>query len=102
LTNALFIVVSDDIKWCRVNIEKRPNLEIVYTGIPAVDFALMTMANYSIVTQGSFGLWAAILAYSKMIKILPSNINTSRFAPQGFREQLENVEYVYSPLDLQE
>ncbi|XP_046384748.1 galactoside alpha-(1,2)-fucosyltransferase 2-like [Ischnura elegans] len=76
-----FIVISDDISWCRQNImnlhdnifiawdpvdgwkEKTENL----AGVPESDLALMAMCNHTILDYGSFGTWGALLSGGKTI-----------------------------------
>ncbi|XP_071448214.1 galactoside alpha-(1,2)-fucosyltransferase 2-like [Hetaerina americana] len=76
-----FIVISDDISWCRHNImhlhenifiawdpvegwkEKTENL----AGVPESDLALMALCNHTILDYGSFGTWGALLSGGKTI-----------------------------------
>ncbi|KAK3104600.1 hypothetical protein FSP39_005922 [Pinctada imbricata] len=57
-----YVVFSDDIGWCKQNIKTRKK-EIFYVedNTAAVDMAMMTLTNHSIITAGTFGWWAAFL-----------------------------------------
>ncbi|XP_037372820.1 galactoside 2-alpha-L-fucosyltransferase SEC1-like [Talpa occidentalis] len=62
---AVFVVSSDDMPWCRRNID-RSLRDVVLAGSgrqgsPARDFALLTQCNHSVITVGTFGIWAAYL-----------------------------------------
>jgi len=56
-----FIVISDDIRWCKRNIVG-PN--VVYsTGRSQItDLAIASLCDHAVVSIGSFGLWAAWFA----------------------------------------
>ncbi|XP_014650653.1 PREDICTED: galactoside 2-alpha-L-fucosyltransferase 2-like [Ceratotherium simum simum] len=62
----VFVVTSDDMAWCRQNINSSLR-DVVFAGSgrqgsPAKDFALLTQCNHTIITVGTFGIWAAYLA----------------------------------------
>lgn len=62
----LFVITSDDMSWCRQNINGSLR-DVVFAGnglqgSPTRDFALLTQCNHSIITVGTFGIWAAYLA----------------------------------------
>uniref|UniRef100_A0A8C8X5B2 L-Fucosyltransferase n=1 Tax=Panthera leo TaxID=9689 RepID=A0A8C8X5B2_PANLE len=52
--------------WCRENIDaSRGDVVLAGNGLqgsPAKDFALLTQCNHSVITVGTFGIWAAYLA----------------------------------------
>lgn len=56
-----FIVLSDDIDWCKQNIKQENTFYSPFTD-PGSDMALMTLCNHVIVTSGSFGWWGAWLS----------------------------------------
>ncbi|KAG8222755.1 hypothetical protein J437_LFUL008153 [Ladona fulva] len=76
-----FIVISDDILWCRANIvtlrrdifvawdavagwkESTENL----AGVPESDLALMAQCNHTVLDYGSFGTWGALLSGGRTI-----------------------------------
>lgn len=64
--NAIFIVISDSIEWCKQNIVAH---DVIYSSFmdPIADLALMTMCNHMIVSGGTFGFWGAWLAGGKVI-----------------------------------
>ena len=66
--DVIFIVVSDDIAWCKQNIQGR---NVFYSpasearvGAVALgrDLALLAASNHSVVTYGTLGQWGAVLA----------------------------------------
>lgn len=58
-----FVVLSDDIKWCKGNI-KRENAVIHFSPFTTVseDMALMTQCNHVALTSGTFGWWGGWLS----------------------------------------
>jgi len=61
LERVLFVVLSDDIEWCRTHIRAT---DIVYSSghSPVVDLAIASLCDHAIITVGSFGWWAAWFA----------------------------------------
>lgn len=59
--NLQFIVLSDDINWCKENIVDR-NATFSPFENPGSDMALMSLCDHVIVTSGSYGWWGAWLA----------------------------------------
>ena len=55
---AIFVVVSDDIPWCRENIKGVDVIFSPYTE-PIVDMAILSSCSHSIITGGTFGWWGA-------------------------------------------
>ena len=62
----VFVVVSDDIPWCRENIK---GSDVIYSPFmePIIDMAILTSCDHSIITGGSFGWWGAWLAGGKVV-----------------------------------
>nr|XP_044990486.1 galactoside 2-alpha-L-fucosyltransferase Sec1-like isoform X1 [Jaculus jaculus] len=65
-SSPVFVVTSNDMSWCRKSI-KPSHGDVVFAGSgqqgsPAKDFALLTQCNHTIMTVGTFGIWAAYLA----------------------------------------
>ncbi|XP_037675579.1 galactoside alpha-(1,2)-fucosyltransferase 2-like [Choloepus didactylus] len=62
----VFVVSSDDMAWCRENIDaSRGDVAFAGSGLqgsPARDLALLTQCNHTVMTIGTFGFWAAYLA----------------------------------------
>ena len=64
--NAIFVVVSDSIEWCKENIVAD---DVIYSSFmePIIDLALMSMCDHMIVSGGTFGFWGAWLAGGMVI-----------------------------------
>ena len=87
--NVTFVVVSDNIKWCKQNV-KDP--DVVFSPFTNAfdDFALLTSCDHVIVTSGTFGWWGAWLSSGKTVYFsgyprpnskLSGRINTSDYYP---------------------
>ncbi|XP_058530270.1 galactoside alpha-(1,2)-fucosyltransferase 2 [Ochotona princeps] len=64
--DAIFVVTSNGMAWCRENIDTSRG-DVVFAGdgvegSPTKDFALLTQCNHTVMTIGTFGIWAAYLA----------------------------------------
>lgn len=55
-----FLIISDDIKWCRENIKR--NVTFSPFVKPIEDLATMSLCDHVSVTSGSFGWWGAFLS----------------------------------------
>jgi len=87
-----FVVVSDDIDWCKKNIV---GPEVIYSEghNPGEDMALSSLCDHAIITYGTFGMW--ISWFANGITIRPRNdAMPLSMADQDF--QIESVGY---PLD---
>ena len=67
--HVLFYAVSDDIKTAKEKllVEENKRFDIVFPGdgstsSPAIDIALLSFADHSIISFGTFGMWGALLA----------------------------------------
>lgn len=65
-SDAVFVVVSDDMAWCRRNIDTTHD-DVHFAGegnvnSPIHDFALLANCNHSIISIGTYGYWTAFLA----------------------------------------
>lgn len=62
--DVVYVVASDDLRWCRNNIVKKFNKEIRLTPFRDVklDMALISHCDHVILTVGSYGWWSAWLA----------------------------------------
>ncbi|XP_040134742.1 galactoside 2-alpha-L-fucosyltransferase SEC1 [Ictidomys tridecemlineatus] len=87
----VFVVTSDDMAWCRQSIDSSPG-DVVFAGnglqgSPARDFALLTQCNHSIITVGTFGIWAAYLTGGDTVYLanftLPNSPFHMVFKPQA-------------------
>ena len=66
-----FIVISDDIKWCKKNI-KTTNIRYIDNSSILIDFFIMTLSNNLIISNSSFSYWGAFLNEKKHKVIAPS------------------------------
>uniref|UniRef100_A0A8C9PC32 L-Fucosyltransferase n=1 Tax=Spermophilus dauricus TaxID=99837 RepID=A0A8C9PC32_SPEDA len=87
----VFVVTSDDMAWCRQSIDSSRG-DVVFAGnglqgSPAKDFALLTQCNHSIITVGTFGIWAAYLTGGDTVYLanftLPNSPFHMVFKPQA-------------------
>lgn len=58
----VFVVCSDDLKWCRENVGDRDDVVFIEGGDKYVDLAILSMCRDSVITAGSYGWWSAWLA----------------------------------------
>lgn len=80
----IYVVVSDDIPWCRVHVtSQRFPVEYV-SGSAEVDLAILASCNHTIFTVGSFGWWAAYLAGGMTVYYKDYPVNGSELS-KGFR-----------------
>ncbi|XP_061447593.1 galactoside alpha-(1,2)-fucosyltransferase 2-like [Rhineura floridana] len=64
--NPIFVVASNGMEWCKQNINASKG-DVYFAGdgresSPVKDFALLAHCNHTIMTLGSFGIWASYLA----------------------------------------
>ncbi|XP_073457379.1 galactoside alpha-(1,2)-fucosyltransferase 2-like [Aquarana catesbeiana] len=102
--NPLFVVTSNGMDWCKSNINNF--LGDVYflgdgnEGSPARDFALLVHCNHTIMTIGTFGLYAAYLAGGETVYL--TNYTLPDF-PRGTGFKYETVylsEWIGIPANL--
>ncbi|XP_054444498.1 galactoside 2-alpha-L-fucosyltransferase SEC1-like [Pteronotus mesoamericanus] len=79
----IFVVTSDDMTWCRQNINSSLR-DVVFAGnglqgSPAKDFALLTQCNHTVMTVGTFGVWAAYLAGGDTVYLANFTLPDSHF-----------------------
>lgn len=64
-SSPVFVVTSDDMAWCRKSITaSRGDVAFAGNGLqgsPAKDIALLMQCNHTVITLGTFGIWAAYL-----------------------------------------
>ncbi|XP_048731279.1 galactoside alpha-(1,2)-fucosyltransferase 2-like isoform X2 [Ostrea edulis] len=65
--NLLFVVGSDDLKWCKENLKEDDTVFIPPGSSPEMDVAILTNCNHTVVTVGSYGWWTAWLINGKTI-----------------------------------
>ncbi|XP_006868230.1 PREDICTED: galactoside 2-alpha-L-fucosyltransferase 2 [Chrysochloris asiatica] len=103
----VFVVTSNGMQWCRENINASLG-DVVFAGnglegSPAKDFALLTQCNHTIMTIGTFGIWAAYLAGGQTIYLanytLPNSPFLKVFKPEAaFLPEWLGIEADLSPL----
>lgn len=65
--DVLFVVGSDDLKWCKENMKDEDTVFIPPGNSPEMDIAILTNCNHTVVTVGSYGWWTAWLINGKTI-----------------------------------
>ncbi|KAK1329979.1 hypothetical protein QTO34_010163 [Cnephaeus nilssonii] len=87
----VFVVTSNGMAWCRENIDASRG-DVVFAGdgvegSPAKDFALLTQCNHTVMTIGTFGIWAAYLAGGETVYLanytLPDSPFLKLFKPEA-------------------
>ena len=70
--DVVFVVVSDDIAWCKENIQDL-STNVFFSPFAMeersdeIDLCLLSRCNHSIITTGTFGWWGAYLAAGKTV-----------------------------------
>lgn len=82
-SSPVFVVTSNGMDWCRQNINDSLG-DVVFAGdgvegSPAKDFALLTQCNHTVMTIGTFGIWAAYLAGGETIYLANYTLPDSPF-----------------------
>uniref|UniRef100_T1JBI4 L-Fucosyltransferase n=1 Tax=Strigamia maritima TaxID=126957 RepID=T1JBI4_STRMM len=81
--DCLFIVCSDDLNWCKQNIDNSlGDVHFCWNGdssSPGRDMALLTQCNHSIITIGTYGFWSAYLTGGEVVYLNNYLRNTSVF-----------------------
>ncbi|XP_063442618.1 galactoside 2-alpha-L-fucosyltransferase SEC1-like [Mytilus trossulus] len=65
--SAFFIFASDDIAWCKANFNKPNTAFTTQRNSAAVDMAILSQCNHSIITTGTYGWWSAWLSGGQTI-----------------------------------
>jgi galactoside 2-L-fucosyltransferase 1/2 len=61
-TNVLFVVGSNDIDWSKKSLASERNVYYSIGNSPAEDIALLSLANHTIMSVGTFGWWIGWMA----------------------------------------
>ncbi|KAF6288081.1 fucosyltransferase 2 [Rhinolophus ferrumequinum] len=82
-TSPIFVVSSNGMAWCWENIDTSRG-DVVFAGngnenSPAKDFALLMQCNHTVMTIGTFGIWAAYLAGGETIYLANYTLPDSPF-----------------------
>ena len=64
--DSLFVVVSDDKRWCKTNLAGK-DVVVSQSNDAIVDLAIMTLCNHTIITSGTFGWWGGWLAGGEVV-----------------------------------
>uniref|UniRef100_F6VTF1 L-Fucosyltransferase n=2 Tax=Monodelphis domestica TaxID=13616 RepID=F6VTF1_MONDO len=102
--DTVFVVTSNDMSWCRENIDTTKG-DVVFAGdgvesSPAKDFALLTQCNHTIMTIGTFGIWAAYLVGGETIYLANYTLPDSPFLKIFKPEAAFLPEWIGIPADL--
>jgi hypothetical protein len=103
---SLFLLLSDDVKWIKTNLDlTKQNNSVIVDG--AVDhrvlFAMMSNCDGAILTIGSYGLWAAVLSnhLDRTLRLIPkkygSQHNLAVFIPD-YAEPKRVMKYLSYPV----
>jgi len=79
-SNTKFLVVSDDLGWCRANLVGN-DVHMMGGGSAMSDLALMSQCNHTIIDYGSYGVWGGLLAGGE-VTIPQSTAGNSRDAAE--------------------
>lgn len=66
-SNVVFIVSSDDMAWCKSNLNKQNVAFIIHKNPPEIDMAVLSNCNHTIISTGSYGWWTAWFVGGKTI-----------------------------------
>ncbi|KAM4650984.1 galactoside alpha-(1,2)-fucosyltransferase 2-like [Discoglossus pictus] len=81
--NTLFVVTSNEMAWCKENIDNlRGDVHFAGDGMegsPGRDFALLAHCNHTIMTIGTFGIWAGYLAQGETVYLTNFTLPDSPF-----------------------
>ncbi|XP_007431057.2 galactoside 2-alpha-L-fucosyltransferase 2 isoform X1 [Python bivittatus] len=81
--NPIFVVTSNGMQWCKENINaSRGDVYFVGDGkesTPGKDFALLAHCNHTIMTIGTFGIWASYLAGGEAVYLANYTLPDSPF-----------------------
>ena len=65
-SNTIFLVTSDDTEWCKVKLDSS-DVFFVEGQHEAVDLAVLSMTNHTVISVGTFSWWAGWLAGGQVI-----------------------------------
>jgi hypothetical protein len=70
LKRTLFLIFSDDIEWCKSNLDFIKNKIFISGNLDYQDLYLMSMCNHNIISNSSFSWWGAWLNNHKNKKVI--------------------------------
>ncbi|XP_005095007.1 galactoside 2-alpha-L-fucosyltransferase 3 [Aplysia californica] len=65
-SSLLFVVSSDDLKWCAANI-KRPDVHVLSPASAQLHLAFLARTSHAVISAGTFSWWAGWLTGGKVI-----------------------------------
>jgi len=89
--DAHFIIFSDDIEWCKENLQIK-NATFADTGSDYVDLCVMSMCNHHIIANSSYSWWGAWLNPSETKRVIAPKI---WFGPAYFHYKIEDLYLPY-------
>lgn len=89
--DAHFIIFSDDIEWCKENLQLE-NATFADTGSDYVDLCVMSMCNHHIIANSSYSWWGAWLNPSETKRVIAPKI---WFGPAYFHYKTEDLYLPY-------
>ncbi|XP_053546802.1 galactoside alpha-(1,2)-fucosyltransferase 2-like [Bombina bombina] len=102
--NPLFVVTSNGMDWCKENINNSKG-DVHFAGdgkegSPGRDFALLAHCNHTIMTIGTFGVWAGYLVGGETIYLTNYTLPESNFLKVFKYEAAFLPEWIGIPADL--
>lgn len=102
--NPIFVVTSNGMEWCRKNIDaSRGDVHFAGDGKendPGRDFALLAHCNHTIMTIGTFGIWAAYLVGGEAVYLANYTLPNSPFLKVFKPSAAFLPEWIAIPADL--
>lgn len=97
--NILFIVCTNDLKWTSKVLSNENNIYIVKGNSAAVDMALLSMTNHTIMTVGTYGLMIAWLTGGTTIHYKYPYVPGSRFSRQFHKNYSDHFYPGWIPME---
>ncbi|CAB3367260.1 Hypothetical predicted protein [Cloeon dipterum] len=85
----LFLIVSDDIKWCEENLLVEDDVKIVSADV-AHDIALLSVCDHTIIDYGTYGVIGAYLSFGHKVMdevIWPEKLSKIQLLPDTTQEK---------------
>ncbi|XP_078511179.1 galactoside alpha-(1,2)-fucosyltransferase 2-like [Lissotriton helveticus] len=100
----VFVVTSNGMQWCKENINSSRG-DVYFSGdsnesSPGKDFALLAHCNHTIMTIGTFGIWAGYLAGGEVIYLDNYTLPDSPFLKLFHYDAAFLPEWIGIPADL--
>ncbi|GFU12417.1 galactoside alpha-(1,2)-fucosyltransferase 1, partial [Nephila pilipes] len=96
--NVIFLVVSDDRRWCIENLSGRLGVHVTQeASSPIHDLAVLAHCNHTVMTYGTFGFWGAYLAggevvyFDKFLKLNTSFSNNNFIFDKMYLPQWKGI-----------